>query len=217
MIQRLLLLLTLTFLVTSTQAEPLPQRLKLNFTGPFQVPATMTFQYDDGQYQLETDVHIPFKNMQFKSEGLLKDNRLITESFQDLRKGKPYAYANFDLKNKIIHYGRTGQALSAPMTALSQDFFTTAWQATLNHAPLTETVQSTNGKKVYERPPFIMEGEMDGYINGKTTPIILYVSGEGDDRIELALSPKNYYLPALIAYYEKGRRYELRLKSYQAF
>lgn len=217
MIQRLLLLLILTFFATLIQAEPLPQHLKLNFTGPFQVPATMTFQYGDGKYQLETDVHIPFNNMQFKSEGLLQDNRLITQSFRDTRKGKPYAYANFDLQNKTIYYGKTGQSLSTPMTALAQDFFTTAWQATLNHALLAAKIQSTNGKKVYERPPFTMEGEIEGYINGKATPITLYVSSEGDDRIELGLSSENYYLPALIAYYENGRRYELRLKSYQAY
>lgn len=216
MIQRLLLLLTLSFLTTLTFAETLPQNITLNFTGPFQVPATMSFNYGSGKYDLNTTVHIPFKNMHFTSNGLIENNRLITQSFEDIRSGKPYAYANFDLPNKTIHYGRTGQANSAKMTALAQDFFTTAWQATLNKAPLTEKVQTTNGKKVYERPPFVKTGTEEGYINGQRTPITLYISGEGDDRVELGLSPEHYYLPALIAYYEKGKRYELKLKSYKA-
>ncbi len=215
MIQRLFLLFILTFASLSLQAETLPQKIKLNFTGPFQVPASMTFTHDQQQYQLDTTVHIPFKNMQFSSQGFVKNNRLITQSFKDTRSGKPYAYADFDTQNKTIHYGRTGEKKSAKMTALAQDFFTTAWQATLNQSPLTEKVQTTNGKKVYQRPPFVKTGTVDGYINGQKTPITLYVSGEGDDRVELGLSPDNYYLPALIAYYEKGRRYELNLKSYK--
>lgn len=215
MIQRLLLLFTLTFLGIFSQAETLPQHIKLNFTGPFQVPASMTFSYGNGQYNLDTTVHIPFKNMRFTSKGLLKNNRLLTQSLKDIRSGKPYAYADFDLQNKTIHYGRTGQSHTAKITGLAQDFFTTAWQATLNKAPLSEKIQTTNGKKVYEHPAFVKAGTEEGYINGQRTPITLYISGQGDDRIELGLSPKNYYLPALIAYYEKGKRYELRLKSYQ--
>lgn len=215
MIQRLLLLFTLTFVSLSLQAETLPQKIKLNFTGPFQVPASMTFTYDDQQYKLDTTVHIPFKNMQFISQGLVKNNRLITQSFEDIRSGKPYAYANFDTQNKTIIYGRAGQKNNTKMTALAQDFFTTAWQATLNQAPLTEKVQTTNGKKVYQRPSFVKTGTEEGYINGQKTPITFYVSGEGDDRVELGLSSEHYYLPALIAYYEKGKRYELKLKSYK--
>lgn len=215
MIQRLLLLFTLTFFAMFSQAEPLPNKIKLNFTGPYQVPATMVFNYDAQQYHLDTTVHIPFKNMRFSSKGLVKNNRLITQSFEDIRSGKPYAYANFDTQNRTIQYGRNGEVKTAKITALAQDFFTTAWQATLNQAPLTEKVQTTNGKKVYERPAFIKTGSEEGYINGQRTPITLYVSGEGDDRVELGLSADHYYLPALIAYYEKGKRYELRLKNYQ--
>ena len=215
MIQRLLLISTLTFLTLFAQAETLPHKIKLNFTGPYQVPASMTFTYDDATYNLDTTVHIPFKNMRFTSKGTVNNNRLITQSFEDVRSGKPYAYANFDTAKKEIIYGKNGQVNRTKMTALAQDFFTTAWQAALNKAPLSEKVQTTNGKKVYERPAFVKTGTEEGYINGKQTPITLYVSGEGDDRVELGLSPQNYYLPALIAYYEKGKRYELRLKSYQ--
>lgn len=214
MIQRLLLLFTLTFFTLMSHAETLPQKIKLNFTGPFQVPATMTFSYGNGHYDLNTIVNVPFKNMHFTSKGIIQNNRLITQSFKDTRSGKPYAYADFDLANKTIHYGREGQSHTTKMTALAQDFFTTAWQATFNHAPISEKVQTTNGKKVYERPAFIKVATQETRINGQKTPMILYVSGEGDDRVELGLSPENYYLPALIAYYEKGKRYELRLKNY---
>lgn len=214
MFQRLLLIFTLSFFTFMAQAQTLPNRIKLNFVGPFQVPASMTFIHGDGKYSLDTTVSIPFKNMHFKSKGLLQNNRLLTQSFIDTRGGKPYASAKFDIPNKSIAYGKNGQNLAAEMTALAQDFFTTAWQATLNKAPLTDKIQTTNGKKVYERPPFEKAGTTEGYINGKNTPVILYVSGEGDDRVELGLSPDNLYLPALIAYYEKGRRYELVLRSY---
>lgn len=216
MIQRLLIIFTLSFFTLIAQAETLPNRVKLNFVGPFQVPATMTFVHGNGKYSLDTTVSIPFKNMHFTSKGLLENNRLITQSFSDTRGGKPYASAQFDTQKRSITYGRNGQALAAEMTALAQDFFTTAWQATLNKAPLTEKIQTTNGKKVYERPPFEKAGTTEGYINGKKVPVTLYVSGEGDDRVELGLSPDNLYLPALIAYYEKGKRYELVLKSYVA-
>lgn len=216
MIQRLLIIFTLSFFTLMAQAETLPNRVKLNFVGPFQVPATMTFVHGNGKYSLDTTVSIPFKNMHFTSKGLLENNRLITQSFSDTRGGKPYASAQFDTQNRSITYGRNGEALAAEMTSLAQDFFTTAWQATLNKAPLTEKIQTTNGKKVYERPPFEKAGTTEGYINGKKVPVTLYVSGEGDDRVELGLSPDNLYLPALIAYYEKGKRYELVLRNYVA-
>lgn len=214
MSMRLLLIFILSFFTLFAHAEPLPAKLHLNFVGPFQVPASMTFTHSNKEYRLETTVNIPFKKMEFTSVGSVDGKRLITHSFTDIRGGKNYASARFDLTNKKILYGRGEQNLTAEMTMLAQDFFTTAWQATLNHAPLNEKIQTTNGKKVYQRPPFVRVGEKEGYINGKKTPIILYVSGEGDDRVELGLAPKELYLPALIAYYEKGKRYELILKSY---
>lgn len=217
MLMRLLLIFTLSFFALFTHAvhaEPLPAQVHLNFVGPFQVPASMTFTHNNREYRLETTVNIPFKKMEFTSIGSVDGKRLITHSFTDIRGGKNYAGARFDLTHKKIHYGRGEQNLSAEMTTLAQDFFTTAWQATLNHAPLNEKIQTTNGKKVYQRPPFVKVGEKEGYINGKRTPIILYASGEGDDRVELGLAPKELFLPALIAYYEKGKRYELVLKSY---
>ena len=216
MIQRLFLIFTLSFFSLLATAESLPNKIRLNFVGPFQVPASMTFTHGNGQYALDTNVNIPFKNMEFISRGQLIDNRLITESFTDIRGGKPYASAQFDKVNKKIQYGRNGQALEAEMTALAQDFFTTVWQATLNKGALTEKVITTNGKKVYDRPPFVAAGTDEAYINGQKTTINLYTSGEGDDRVELGLSPSNYYVPALIAYYEKGKRYELRLRNYVA-
>ena len=214
MIQRLLLILSLSFFTLISQADVLPSEVKLNFVGPYQVPASMTFIHGNGQYQLDTIVNVPFKNMRFTSKGTMSNNRLITQSFIDTRGGKPYASATFDTQKKVITYGRNKQDHTAPMTALAQDFFTTAWQSTLNKAPLAEKLQTTNGKKVYERPAFKSAGTIDGYVNGQKTTINLYISGEGDDRVELGLAPNHYYLPALIAYYEKGKRYELTLRSY---
>ncbi len=212
--QRFILIFSLIFYSLVATAQEMPHKMRLNFVGPFQVPATMDFQYGNGHYQLKTVVNIPFKKMIFESEGVMQNNRLITQKFRDIRSNKLYAYANFDTKNRTIIYGRENEKLSAPMTKLAQDFFTTAWQAALNKGPLSEKIQTTNGKKIYERPTFTAAGTQTARINGKTTTIQLYISGEGDDRVELGLAPEDYYLPALIAYYEKGKRYELNLRSY---
>lgn len=214
--QRFILIFSLIFCSMIAIAQEIPHKMRLNFVGPFQVPATMDFQYGNGKYQLKTIVNIPFKKMVFESEGTMQGNRLITQKFRDIRSNKPYAYADFDTQNRTITYGRAGEQLSAEMTKLAQDFFTTAWQSALNKGPLTEKIQTTNGKKIYERPTFTEAGTQVARINGKSTTIKLYVSGEGDDRVELGLAPADYYLPALIAYYEKGKRYELNLRSYTA-
>ncbi len=214
--QRFLLIFSLIFCSMMAVAQEMPHKMRLNFVGPFQVPATMDFEYGNDKFHLTTIVNIPFKKMVFESEGIVENNRLITQKFRDTRSNKPYAYADFDTKNRKIIYGRAGEKLTTEMTKLAQDFFTTAWQAALNKGPLTEKIQTTNGKKIYERPTFTAAGTQEVRINGQRTEIKLYVSGEGDDRVELGLAPKDYYLPALIAYYEKGKRYELNLRSYSA-
>lgn len=50
MIQRLFLIFTLSFFSLLATAESLPNKIRLNFVGPFQVPASMTFTHGNGQY-----------------------------------------------------------------------------------------------------------------------------------------------------------------------
>lgn len=209
--RRLFLLLFLSFFTVNTQAQNFPERARLHFSGPFGVPATMEFSYEENHYSIFTTVKIPFKPITFQSNGVIQNNRLLPINFEDRRGGKLYAAANFDLAGKQIQYGRNGELKSAKMTHLTQDFFSLAWQITLNQGPLKESIQATNGKKVYLRDNFKEISSAQQEINGKETTIRHFVNGEGDDRIELGIAPEILSLPALIVYYDKGKRYELRL------
>lgn len=199
------------FLAIPTMAEPLPEKATLHFSGPYGLPATMEFSRNNTNYTLHTTVKIPFKPMVFRSEGSIRNNHLIPHKFTDTRGGKLYAYANFDTQRKEIQYGRAGEQKIAKMKYLSQDFFTLAWQIALHEGGLKESVQATNGKKIYIRNRFEEAALTTQTINNRETPIRLFINGVGDDRIELGIAPEFHHLPALIVYYDKGKRYELKL------
>ncbi|NLD10083.1 MAG: hypothetical protein GX667_10955 [Xanthomonadaceae bacterium] len=206
-------LLVSPFIFSVSHALDLPETINLKFTGPYGVPAKMHFSHDHKTFSIVTEVAIPFKNMRFSSKGLIKENELLPTEFRDYRGGERYAYANYDYGNQTITYGKRDEVKTAKLLPQSKDFYTLAWQMAIDHGVMEGVIQTTNGKKVYTRTPFVKIGTLDQRINRVSYQADHYQNGEGDDRIEVALLPEKHFIPSLIVYYDKGKRYELKLND----
>lgn len=191
---------------------PFPKQIELRYSGPYGVPATMLFQHNGSRYSIKTRVNIPFKAIEFNAEGTINHGRFNPTLYEDRRSGSLYATAKFDYKGGEVSYGRSGQALKkSKITRPTKDFFSLAWEMALNDGILREGVVATNGKKLYQRNSFSKGSTRNIRVNGKSQEVTLYTNGSGDDRIELGFLKGDYLLPAIIAFYDKGKRYELLL------
>ncbi len=134
--------------------------------------------------------------MEFTSKGRIEKNKLLPESFTDIRGGKLYAYANFNYKNNTITYGKAGEACTTKMTENPLDLFSAAWQLAMNKGQGETQLQITSGKgvKIYT-------------IQSQT---IEYQQGEGKFRMKKFSLPEDKkgfglavdfgYIPAIITY-----------------
>lgn len=197
----------------TAQVNQLPAEISMRFSGPMGVPATMQFTHTGTEYRIYTRVSIPFNTIEFKTEGVIEKERLLPLTYEDRRGGKRYAYASFDYGKGQITYGRSGEIHVAPLKQPTKDFFSLAWEMALHDGALLDSVIATNGKKLYTREAFPYQGERIITVDRKRVPIALYQNGQGDDRIELGFMRQSYTVPAVIAFYDRGRRYELTLTN----
>lgn len=189
----------------------LPTHIELTFKGPYGVPASMSFKYTDKTYAFSAEVKIPFNTITFTAEGLVHHSLLKPLKYRDIRKNSIYAYADYDYDKKQITYGKGQSKNTATIKEPSQDIFTLAWQMAINQGNIEGTIQTTNGKKIYQREPFKKQGTLSLYVNKKKYTAQHFITGSGDDRVEVGLISDLYSIPALIAFYDKGKRYELKL------
>lgn len=189
----------------------LPTNIRLTFKGPYGVPASMNFSYTDKTYTFLAKVEIPFNTIQFTAEGLVQNSLLKPLKYRDIRKNNIYAYADYNYDKREITYGKGKSKHTATIEEPSQDIFTLAWQMAINQGNIDGTIQTTNGKKIYKREPFQKQGTLSLYVNKKKYTAQHFITGSGDDRVEVGLISDLYFIPALIAFYDKGKRYELKL------
>ncbi len=112
------------------------------------VPAVMTVQRQQNQYEITMTLHIPFKKIVFRSVGNIIDNKQLQPTlFQDLRNDKIYAQADFDYAKKEIRQAKGNDSPSVtPMVGQALDPFSLAWQLTLNQGVLNAPIQLATGK-----------------------------------------------------------------------
>ncbi len=204
----------LVLLMGYVQAQNLPKNAQLTYTGPMGLAAVMDFQSTDNAYALETVFHIPLYPMQFRSQGLLEHGILKPLSYQDTRKGKPYAQATFDYQQNQIVFGKHKQMQSTPIHGAPLDIFSLAWQLGLNHGKMADTLQFTNGKKVYENLSILISQDDEQYTLGNQQyKMMAYHFDQGQSHYQYKILPGLYHIPAVIYFQDDSNTYELKLKS----
>lgn len=213
--KKLILTTLLTsFMVTNwSDAAGLPNEAILNYTGPYGIPATMTFTHNDTNYEIDTTVAIPFNKMQFRIKGKIEGNQLLPTEYTVYRSGKAYSSALIDYNKKTITYGKLPTRKENKLIENTQDLFSVAWQMSWNQGLPNKNTQTTDGKKIYKLPELIQVQPVEHRINGKKQSSLYFKGGEGDRRLEIGLASMHHFVPSVIVYYDKNTRYELTLKK----
>lgn len=206
-------LFTPLFMANWSHASDLPNEIVLNYTGPYGIPATMTFTHNNTAYAIDTTVAIPFNKMQFSIKGKIQNNQLLPTEYIVYRSGKIYSSALIDYNKKTITYGKLPARKQNQLIQETQDLFSVAWQMSLNKGLPNKNTQTTDGKKIYQLPELKQTAPIEHRINGKKENSIYFKGGEGDRRLEIGLATDQYFIPSVIVYYDKGTRYELTLRK----
>ena len=208
--------LALTFIAASiiqlSLALDLPKNMTLEYSGPYGIPAKLTFKHDHKNYAIETTIPIPFNRMQFKASGTIHNNPLLPTEYLVLRDKNLYASSVFDYANNLITVGRLPTRNTSKLPKNTQDLFSIAWQMAINTGLPNKNTHATDGKRLYELPTLNSITPKTQTINGKKQSIPYFKGGEGNRQLEIGLAQALHYVPSIIVYYDKGKRYELTLK-----
>lgn len=205
-------LLSLAVLTQLSAALDLPKEMTLEYSGPYGIPATLKFKHDDQHYSIITNINIPFKNMRFVTQGIIKNDQLMPTQYSVYRSNELYSSAQFDYQKGTITYGKLPTQKSEKLPQLTQDLFSIAWQMSVNQKAPKAGTYATNGKKLYSLQSLDQKADKQHYVNNKKEVSAYYVGGEGDKKIEVGLAKNLYFVPSFIVYYDKGKRYELELR-----
>ncbi|GAA5101327.1 hypothetical protein [Wohlfahrtiimonas larvae] len=205
--------LTPLFVISPSYATDLPNEVVLNYTGPYGIPATMTFTHNKENYTIDTTVLIPFNKMRFIIKGQIKGNQLLPTEYTVFRSDKAYSSAIIDYNKNIITYGKLPERKQESLAQNTQDLFSVAWQMSINQGLPNKNTQTTDGKKIYQLPELTQTQSIEHRINGKKENSIYFKGGEDDRRLEIGLATEQHFIPSVIVYYDKGTRYELTLRK----
>lgn len=201
-----------TFLMGMAHSLELPKEMVLEYSGPWGIPAKLKFVHDDKNYTIDTTIAIPLKNMRFSAKGIIQNNQLKPVEYTVYRDKGIYSSAIFDYENQKITYGKLPERKEFALQSNTQDLFTLAWQMTISKGSPLKNTYVTDGKKLYALPVIQKTREISHSIDGKKQSSNYYQGGEGDRRLEIGLAKELYFIPSVIVYYDKGKRYELELK-----
>lgn len=196
-----------------TQSPSFPQKATLHYVGPYGVPAVMTFERNGNRYRVVADINAPLYKMRFTSQGSINGTRLSPASYSDIRRGKPYAAAQFDYAARTVSYGKTGETRSEAMQGPAMDLFTLSWQLALNGGRLPAGLQITNGKRIYPVSGMTRLAPEHYNFNGGSITVNRFRVQRGGDTVEYAFAPDLSNIPARIKYSDDGKVYELKLRS----
>lgn len=206
------IILPLLLLTNLSHSLDLPEEMILEYSGPYGIPAKLTFNHDHKNYTIDTNVAIPFKNMRFKTKGIIKNNQLLPTEYTVYRGNKAYSSASFNYNDQKITYGKLPERKNGQLKSNTQDLFTVAWQMSINNGLPLKNTHATDGKRVYELPALRQVNNIQHKINNKKENSLYFKGGENDRQLEVGLATNLHYVPSVIVYYDKGKRYELTLK-----
>lgn len=208
----------------SKQSPAFPKDAALKYEGPYSITGNMNFHRDEKNYVIEASFNIPFNKMKFRSEGEIVGNQLIPHRYTHHRKGKLYASAEFDYENKELRFGKgetqdKTQALEHP----AYDFFSWAWQISINGGYVYSDLLLTNGKKVYlQKTPapdeILMEEILYDTGEGKLRMITQKIERqkeETQDTVNYGFAPDFANVPALITFHADGKEYSMHVIAIQ--
>lgn len=201
------------YIANSGYALDLPKEIVLEYSGPYGIPAKLTFHHDQKNYTIETTIAIPFKSMRFSTKGKIENNQLLPTEYTVYRDKKAYSSALFDYNGKQVTYGKLPARKQSKLPQNTQDLFTIAWQMSVNQGLPTNNTHATDGKRLYELPSLMQVKNTQHYINSKKENSLYFKGGEGDRQLEIGLASELNFVPSVIVYYDKGTRYELKLKK----
>lgn len=207
-------------MIVPSDQPPFPHDALLRYQGPLSLTGTMHFERTENRYRIHTQLNIPFNKMEFISEGNIEGNQLMPLHYIHKRKGKVYASAVFDYDKNKVHYGKgeTPQKEYA-MQGQQLDYFSWAWQMSINGGMINNDVQLTNGKKAYFQPapnrdiPLGKESQLDTG-EGKIRLITLNIEREQNDKtdyISYGFAPDFANVPARITFNDGKTEYELNI------
>lgn len=197
-----------------------PKDAQLRYEGPLSITGMMNFHRSGDNYRIDASFNIPFNKMQFVSEGKIQGNKLVPYRYTDTRKGKVYASAIFDYENKTVRYGKGATPTqTAPINGAQHDFFSWAWQMSIDGGYMPGYVQLTNGKKIYaqESPPAEdIELEETLYDTGEGKIRIVTQKIDRDrqgrhDTIGYGFAPDFANVPAFILFNNNGTEYQMQI------
>ncbi|MDO4877848.1 MAG: DUF3108 domain-containing protein [Neisseria sp.] len=187
----------------------LPLSAELQYSGPYGIPATMTFTRQGNSYKIVSVIKVPMYNFRFESGGTVSGNVLNMSYYKDIRKGKIYASA--DLRNGQISYGREGGRQTENAAGQVLDLFSLAWQLAATDGRLPSGLRITNGKRIYKVGGLAKAGAAKYRFGGGETEINRYRVQRGDDTVYYSFAPAWGNIPAEIVYADDGKRYDLQL------
>lgn len=204
----LALLLALAAALSAPAAE-LPQNAELQYSGPYGVPATMTFTRSGNAYKIVSVIKVPLYNFRFESGGIVSGNALHPSYYKDIRKGKTYAEAKFG--GGKITYGKAGEQQTEAASGQILDLFALAWQLAATDGKLPAGIRITNGKRLYNIGGLAKTGSAQYAFAGGKTTVENYTVKRGDDTVNYSFAPAFGNIPAKISYIDNGTTYNLKL------
>lgn len=182
------------------------EQLKLKYSTNYLMPAYIDFQLENGQYQIQSKINIPFYNIEFTAKGYQKNERFVMTSYRDKRNGKNYALAELDSNH--IQYGKINELAKEKLTLPTFDLFTLAFQLSY-YDKLPTDFQTTNGKRLYPSLNVILD-RSTRQIQQKKQSVeeITYRFKTGNKYITVKKWTGEKF-PRYIAYDRDGDHYEL--------
>lgn len=198
--------------LSTTNAQAASGKVVLHYSGPYHIPATLTFQRNGNQYKTASLIKVPFYPMLFRASGTVHGDSLKPTRYTDTRRGKLYAQAKFT--DTSVTFGKVkNKAQTRKRQGPTFDAFSLTWHLALNGGVLPKGSFITNAKNIY--PLSGIKKMANGtflYNNKKIATRRYYVKRKGN-RIEFAFAPSLNNIPVKVVYHNKGKVYTFDLKK----
>ncbi|KZE30032.1 DUF3108 domain-containing protein [Crenobacter luteus] len=179
------------------------------YYGRLSTGGNVRWQAEAGRYRLDAYLSTFIgPDLHYRSEGRIGAQGLVPERYQAWRDSDERESATFDWDAGRLVYGdRDKEKQDAPLAGGAQDLLSMAWQlAVTGGADLGDTVQLTNGRKVY-RYPLRLAGQTR-YPDENGLTVLVVQSRHEDELTEFWLAPELNNLPVKIVRIDKNKRIE---------
>lgn len=206
-----MILMGILSISVGANAADLPESATLKYSSNYGIPAIMTFKRLGNDYVVAANIHVPLYKIRFESGGKIENGVLKPSYYRDVRNGKVYASAVI-LDNHIT-LGKTGDTYSEKVSGNVMDLFTLSWQLAMSEGKLPANLRITNGKKMYRVGSLKSLQASSLIIDGHKIDVNRVSVKHEDSTIEYGFATNLGNIPAMIAYVDMGKKYNLVLKN----